>query len=79
MTIPTSPFKDFQAFIQENASFFKETLIWDKKKSATNNETTVEGIGPIIHSASSINNHDSSKETNEAIPDIDVDIDLNIL
>lgn len=79
LTIITSPFKDFQAFIQENALFFKETLIWNKKKVALNNETTVEGIGPIIHSASSIDNHEPSKETNEAIPDIDVDIDLNIL
>lgn len=80
LAIITSPFKDFQAFIQENALFFKETLALDKKeerKSVVKSETMAEGISPIIRSADGISGLDPSKGSNEDITD--VDIDLNIL
>lgn len=80
LAIITSPFKDFQAYIQENALFFKETLVLDKedeRKSIVKSETMAEGISPIIRSADGISVLDPSKGSNEDITD--VDIDLNIL
>lgn len=81
LTIITSPFKEFQAYNQENALFFKNTLVIDRKNknaSILNKETAAEGASPIIRSASGIDNDNVNKEINDVVPDVDVDVDADI-